>query len=485
MASFGALGRALSHRDARIFFSASLISWTGLWVHRIGVTWLAWEMTGSVFWVGMVAFCDLAPAVVFSPIAGAIADRMDRVKLTMISQTVIGLQACAVAGLLIAGLLSIEVLLMLEVVTGIAASFAQPARQSLMPGLVPRADLPAAVACNSLCFNVARFIGPAIAGPVVALYGVAPAVLINAAAYFIATATMPFIRVDAAARRGHAPTASILGEAMAGFRYAGNHPGIGPLLLFAAVTSVMMRGVQEVLPPFVDQVFGQGANGLAMLTACIGIGALISGIWVASRGRVAGTTRLAVYAVAAQALATLAFIATGFFPLGLLAGAFMGAAGSVNGISIQTLVQNAADPAMRGRVLALWGMITRACPAIGALALGAAGEAFGLRLPTFIAVLLTLVAFVWGWRMLPHMARVLESRAAMRMGETHHLLFGAQAPATVRRSLRLPAADLAYIDAKVAAGGYASDSDVVRAGLTALREREATQAAPLAQPGTE
>ena len=192
MASLGALGRALSHRDAQIFFGASLTSWTGLWVHRIGVTWLAWEMTHSAFWVGMV---------LFSPIAGAIADRMDRVKLTMLSQTAIGLQACAVAGLLIAGLLSIEVLLVLEVVSGIAASFAQPARQSLMPGLVPRTDLPAAVACNSLCFNVARFLGPAIAGPVVALYGVAPAVLINACAYFLATASMPFLKVDAAARR--------------------------------------------------------------------------------------------------------------------------------------------------------------------------------------------------------------------------------------------------------------------------------------------
>ncbi len=428
MASLGALGRALSHREARLFFSASLISWTGLWVHRIGVTWLAWEMTRSSFWVGMVAFCDLAPAVVFSPIAGAIADRMDRVKLTMISQSVIGLQACAVAGLLLAGELTITLLLLLEVVTGIASSFSQPARQSLMPGLVPRADLPAAVACNSLCYNVARFIGPAIAGPVVAFWGVAPAVLINAAAYFIATATMPLMRVDPAARRGHAPEASVLGEALAGFRYAGKHPGIGPLLLFAAVTSVMMRGVQEVLPPFVERVFERGADGLALLTATIGVGALASGLWVASRGRITGTTRMAVFAVAGQALATLAFIATGWFPLGLLAGALMGAAGSINGICIQTLVQNAADPGMRGRVLAMWGMITRACPAVGALLLGTAGEFFGLRLPTLVAVLLTGAAFVWGLRMLPFMARVLESRAAMRMGEEHHITFGAQRP---------------------------------------------------------
>ncbi len=188
LASFGALGRALSHRDARLFFLASVVSWTGLWIHRIAVTWLAWEMTRSAFWVGMVAFCDLAPAVVFSPIAGAVADRMDRVRLTMLSQSAIALQALAVGLLIAADGLTIGLLLALEVVSGVAASFSQPARQSLMPGLVPRADLPAAVACNSLCFNVARFVGPAIAGPLIAVWGVVPAVMVNAAAYLLATA---------------------------------------------------------------------------------------------------------------------------------------------------------------------------------------------------------------------------------------------------------------------------------------------------------
>ena len=109
------------------------MSWTGLWVHRIAVTWLAWEMTGSAFWVGMVAFCDLAPAVIFSPIAGAVADRMDRVRLSMLSQAAIALQAGAVAVLIATGNLTIGLLLVLEVASGIAASFSQPARQSLMP----------------------------------------------------------------------------------------------------------------------------------------------------------------------------------------------------------------------------------------------------------------------------------------------------------------------------------------------------------------
>ena len=404
----GALARALSHRNARLFFGASAVSWTGLWVHRIAVTWLAWDLTRSALWVGVVAFCDLAPAVLFSPIAGAVADRVDRVRLTMLSQAAIAAQAGTIALLLAAGQLGIGLLLVLEVVGGTAASFSQPARQSLMPALVPRSELPAAVACNSLCFNVARFVGPAIAGPLIAAYGVVPAVAFNCFAYVLASATMPLLRVDAAQRRGHAPSGSLFAETLAGVRYAVRHPGLAPMLGFSAVSSVLLRGVQEILPPFVERLFGRGPDGLALLTASIGVGALASGLWVANRGRVTGAAALAVGAVAAQALSTVGFASTGFFPVAMACGALMGAAGSVHGISVQTLVQSASDPAMRGRVLSLWGMIVRACPACGALALGAAGELFGLRAPTFTAMALALGVAAWGFGRLPRMAAALE-----------------------------------------------------------------------------
>lgn len=408
MASLGTLSRALSHRNARIFFGASLAAWTGLWMHRIAVSWLAWELTGSAFWVGLVAFCDLAPAVVVSPIAGAVADRADRLRLTMWSQAAIGLNAALIASLVAADMMGIYLLLVLEVVGGIAASFAQPARQSLMPGLVPRADLPAAVALNSLTFNVARFIGPALAGPLIAVAGVWPAIAANAFAYLIATATTPMLRVEAAARRGHAATASLLGETLEGIRYAARHPGLGPILTFAAVAAVLLRGVQEILPPFVERAYGLGAEALAVLTAAFGVGALISGLAVAARGRMAGTTRLAVLGVAALGLATAGFAATGWFPFGVLCAALMGAAGSVHGISVQTLAQNSSDPSMRGRVLSLWGLITRACPALGALILGGLGEIFGLRWPTLVAVALSLLAVAWGLARLNRMAPALE-----------------------------------------------------------------------------
>jgi len=410
LASLGTLSRALSHRNARIFFSASLIAWTGLWMHRIAVAWLAWELTHSALWVGVVAFCDLAPAVLVSPFAGAVADRVDRVRLTMATQIVIAANAALNATLTASGLMSIGTLLVLETIGGTAASFNQPARQSLMHGLVPRADLPAAVALNSLSYNVARFVGPGLAGPLIAIAGVWPAVACNALAYTIAAATTPGLRVDAAARRGHAATGSLLAEMVDGVRYAARHPGLGPILGFAAATAVLLRGVQEILPPYVERLYGLGADALAGLTACFGIGALVSGVAVAARGELAGTTRLAMLAVGAQAVATIAFVATGWFPLGLAAAAAIGGAASVHGISVQTLAQSAADPAMRGRILSLWGMITRACPALGALMLGASGEVLGLRLPSLAAVALSAIVLAWGLRRLPRIASVLEGQ---------------------------------------------------------------------------
>ncbi|MDB5415980.1 MAG: transporter [Rubritepida sp.] len=378
-------------------------------MHRIAVMWLAWELTHSALWVGMVAFSDLAPAVIFSPFAGAIADRMNRVKLTMIAQSVIAAEAFCTAMLTATGHIGIGPLLSFELIGGIAASFAQPARQALMPGLVPRSDLPAAVACNSLCFNVARFLGPAMAGPMVAIWGVVPAILCNVTAYIVATLTLPMLRVDPLHIRGHAPEGSLLSETWEGIRYAARHPGIGPILLFAGMSAILLRGIQEVLPPFVDRLFHQGAAGLAFLTASIGVGALIAGLWVASRGRLTGSTRISVIAVGVQALVAMAFVATDYYPFAVLCGALYGACASVHGISVQTLAQSAALTRMRGRTLALWGLITRACPALGALVLGSTGEVFGMRLPTLIAACCALLVTAWGVTRMRDWARHLEN----------------------------------------------------------------------------
>jgi predicted MFS family arabinose efflux permease len=289
-----------------------------------------------------------------------------------------------------------------------AETFAQPARQCLIPGLVPRTYLPGAVALNSLTYNIARFIGPALSGPMIAAWGVVPPIACNCLAFLFASLTMHLLRLDPAIRVGHRSTHSVWHDAVEGVRYVARHRGIGPILLFAAAVGMMVRSVPEMLPPYVGDLFGRDARGLATLASTMGLAALVGGTVVAIRGRLGGLTRIAVGAGLVMALATACFVATHQFAIGVGCIAVMGAATTMHGISIQTLLQHSASPAMVGRVLSLWGLITRAAPAMGALAYGASSELLGLQLPVLIGCSLCVLAWLRAKARLPRMAPVLE-----------------------------------------------------------------------------
>ena len=408
MASLSAVGGVFRQRNARIFYAGSVTCWTGSWMQRVATDWLAWELTHSAFWVAVIAFCNLAPSVVVSPLAGAVADRVDRVRLTIASQFVAAAQAAILVALILTGLIRVEFMATLAVCNGVAETFAQPARQCLLPGMVPRAYLPGAVALNSLTYNVARFIGPALSGPMIAAWGVVPPIACNCFAFLFASLTMYLLRLDPSIRLGHRSTHSVWHDAIEGIRYVARHRGIGPLLLFAAAVGIMLRSVPEMLPPYVAELFGRDARGLATLASTMGFAALVGGTLVAIRGRLGGLTRIAVTAGLVLTLATASFVATHHFAVGVVCIAVMGAATTMHGISIQTLLQSSASSMMVGRVLSLWGMITRAAPAMGALAYGASSEFVGLQLPVLIGCLLCGLAWLRAQGRLPRMAPILE-----------------------------------------------------------------------------
>ena len=408
MASLAGIGRVLASRNTRIYFGCSLFAWTGQWVQKIATDWLAWELTHSPAWVGVIAFCNLAPSVIASPFAGAAADRMDRIRLTVLSQLVTAGHAAVLIMLVYTGTIRIELMAALEVLLGTTQAFAAPARQSLLPGMVSRADMPGAVALNSLCFNLARSIGPAIGGVIVALAGVLPCLLVNMVGFLAASVTMPSLQLDKLYRRGHAPSGSVLHEAVEGIQYAARHPGVGPLLLFAAIVGVLVRSVPETLPPFVDQLFHRGPEGLATLSSSIGLAALAGGLLIAAHGRLSGLCRASIAGAVALSLATIGFVATGSFAMACLCAAAMGMATTIHGVSAQTMLQSSTSGAMLGRVLSLWQLIGRAGPALGALAYGVLAEWLGLRIPVLAGACVALVACAWAMRRAPTWARSLE-----------------------------------------------------------------------------
>jgi MFS family permease len=347
---------------------------------------------------------------VFGPIGGALVDRRDRLAMVRLTQTLSMLTSGLMTVAAFTGTLTIWLLALLVFAHGVIQAFAQPARLSLISHLVPPKDLPNAVALNSIIFNIARFVGPTIAGFVIVAGGAAWAFLANALSYGAmqiaitlitpVTPTTPPPRPD---RR-----TGLLAEVAEGWRYAMSHPGIGPMLGLMIVGSVLTRPVVELMPGFAGEVFQGGAHGLARLSAAIGIGAIIGGVFLAQREQLGGLTRINYWSGIAVALLVLLFTATDDLYVGVAIIGVGGGAMVFNGTAGQTLVQAAVASPVRGRVLGLYGIIFRGGPALGALIMGVLSEWWGLRWPVAGGALLALLYYAWFWRRLGSMAQALE-----------------------------------------------------------------------------
>jgi predicted MFS family arabinose efflux permease len=389
--------RAFSHRNYRVYQSGNIFSLVGTWVQRVGVGWLAWEMTHSPFWLGAIAAAELAPSIIFGPIGGAVADRMSRLALIRSTQGLLAVVALATGLLTLGGQMTPWLLLILNALAGIVVSFGQPARLSMVRALVPVASLPSAVATNSIMWNMARFIGPALAGFIIAQYGVAWAFLLNAISYSAFIFALFSLNLPPRPINTRAKT-SLLADMKEGVAYVSRHPGLGPVLLLLIVNAVTVRPYVELLPGFADAVFGAGVDGFVALTAAIGIGAIIAGIWVGGREGFAGLTRIAIDGVLLMAVAVLVFAATDSLWAGLFGAALSGGAMVISGVAMQSLIQQATDPDKLSRVLSLYGLSFRAGPAAGALIMGAASEIYGLQAPVIVGALICLVGWIWARR---------------------------------------------------------------------------------------
>lgn len=411
VAGFDNAVRVFRIRNYRVYTAGNSVSLIGSWMQRFSVGWLAWELSHSPTWLGIVAVADLMPTLVLSPLAGLLADRLDRVRLIWLTQVLAMAQAALLAFLTYAGVITIEILFALTLVLGAVNAVNQPARLALIPNLVDRANLPAAVAINSLVFNGARFIGPALAGPIVAQGGIALAFALNSATYLAFIAALARVQVIADATLRGPPRREFLADTLAGYAYALRHPGIGRMILLFTVTSLSIRGFVEMFPGFADVVFGTGAIGLSWLTATLGLGAVAGGFWMLRRPGIHGLTALIVGHTGLVALAVLGFTATANYAVALACVFVCGFALVTTGIGAQTLVQSAVDPAMRGRVLGLYGTLFRGGPALNALALGWLSSLFGLRLSVAAGAVVCLAYWTWARSRRDEMERALEAEA--------------------------------------------------------------------------
>lgn len=353
------------------------ISLIGTWMQRVAVGWLVWSLTGSPFWLGLVAFADLFPAVILGPFGGAIADRRNRLRLVQISQSLSCLQAAILFGLTVTDTITIHAILLLSLFLGIVTALNQPARLALVPSLVEAQHLNSAIGLNSVIFNLARFIGPAIAGAIIAAGHVSWAFGLNALSFAVFVVILLRLRLTQPARSKR-ERKSFSADLAEGIAYAVNTPRISINLLLSIAVGLGARPLVELLPGFADAVFSGGAETLAALTSTFGAGAICGGLWLAGRDQDKDLADIVVRAALVAAAALAVFAMTDSLWIALPATAILGMALVFTGAGVQTLIQLDVDSDMRGRVLSLYGLIIRGGPAVGALAMGWAAEHFGL-----------------------------------------------------------------------------------------------------------
>ncbi len=371
---------ALGNRNYLLYLAGNTISLHGLWVYRVALGWQAWQLTHSEFWVGVVAFTQFFPIVLFGPLFGVLTDRMDRRIASIAINVISALIMTVLAALEVLGLVDIYLLCMLSLVQGIAEGAHTPARLALVPNLVPRHQLQSAMATNSVVFNLSRFVGPAIAGVLIALFGAASAFAFNALSYLPVIAALIFIQV-APFRQNEAARGNLWQELRDGMRYVLANRSIRLLMALVAIASLFGRGPLELLPAFAESVFQRGSTGLATLTSAAGGGAVVAGV-VISQGFI--RLRILWIAIATAVIGCLIVVlgVTTQFWLGVATVALLGFMLTFCGVSAHVLLQSLIDDELRGRVSSLWGMLAFGGTAFGGLIVGACASRWGLTVTT-------------------------------------------------------------------------------------------------------
>lgn len=376
------LTRVLRQRSFATYLTGSAFSLHGLWIQRVAIGWLAWELTGSEAWLGLLALAELMPVVLFGPLFGVWADRLDRKSVAYITNGINILLCSLLAVLTAAGLIDIYGLWTITALLGCVSSAFQPVRLSLIPSLVPRELLSEAVAAQSIVFNVSRFLGPAIAGFTIATLGLWAAFAINAASYLAMIAALFLIELRPRVRHGE--RSHFLSEFKAGVAYTYAHPEISWQIAVVAISALTGRATIQMLPAFAGDIYAGGSSLLATLTSVAGAGAVVAGLVLARLEVGHGLRRATVLGTVATGLLMIVLGSVHEFAAGIAVLAMLGFCLTLVGIGSQTVIQTAVTEAMRGRVLSLWAAVAFAAPALGGVLIGVSAEAWGLG-PTTIA----------------------------------------------------------------------------------------------------
>jgi MFS transporter, DHA1 family, staphyloferrin A biosynthesis exporter len=378
----------------------------GQWIQQVALGWLVYEITGSSVMLGVLNGLRALPFLVTGPMAGVAADRMDRRQLMLRTQHVLIATAFLMAGLVASGWLQVWHIFVFTLITGVGWSFSEPVRQSLIPTVVPKAELVNAIALNSAGFNLMKVVGPALGGVMIALFGAAGNFLVQGAAYVVVLLMIQSMSV--APTPAQARRSSALASLKEGFAYVRSTPTVLALMILAYVPRVFAVPYQTLMPVFQKDVLHVGPEGLGMLIAAPGLGAVLAVLTLASiSNRMKRQGLMLVGSTIMLGLSLILFSRTTSFLFALLVLVIAGAFQMVFLASTSTMLQLIVPDELRGRVMSLY-MLDRGLMPAGALFAGVVAHLVGAPLAvTSMGVIVVLLTLIVAWRV-PHI-RTLES----------------------------------------------------------------------------
>ncbi|MGZ4560230.1 MAG: MFS transporter [Mycobacteriaceae bacterium] len=398
MSAARALGRqtfaSLRNPNYRRYFTGQAISMVGTWMQSIAQSWLVLELTGSGTALGIVVALQTLPILILGPYGGVIADRMDKRRLMIGLQSMMGVLALVLGTLTITGEVRLWHVYVLALLLGFNNCFENPARQAFVLEMVGPKDLRNAVSLNSVLVNCARAVGPAVAGIIIATGGLGLCFLLNAVSFVAVVISLTTLDVSALNRS--VPAVRSRGQLREGFSYVRHTPTLAIPLLMMGLIGCLAYEFQVVLPVLADRTFHGGAQTYGFMTGAMGIGAVVGGLYVAAKGTtglrpLVGSTGVFGVVILGAALAPN-------LPLELVAMTLVGAA-SVSVLSKgNSTLQLEAAPHMRGRVMALWVVAFLGSTPIGGPIVGAVSEHFGGRAGLALGAAACLVAAAMGAR---------------------------------------------------------------------------------------
>ena len=367
--------RALRHRNFQLFFAGQMISLIGTWMQTVAQSWLVYRMTGSTLLLGTVGFASQIPVFLVAPVGGIVADRVNRHRVVIATQTSSMILAFVLAFLTLSNRIQVWEIMVLAAGLGIVNAFDIPARQAFLMDMVGREDLMNAIALNSSMFNGARIVGPAIAGILVAWVGEGWCFFVNAVSYIAVIAGLLLMRIVHPANLSH--QGSPIENILEGFRFVRDAAPIRSILLLLGLVSFVGMPYSVLMPVFASQILHGGARELGILMGATGVGALLGALSLAAKVGVRGLGRVIAICAGGFGASLMLFSFSRIFWLSVVLLVPVGFTMMVQMASSNTLLQSMLPDQMRGRVIAVYSMMFMGMAPFGAFFAGAIAHRIG------------------------------------------------------------------------------------------------------------